>query len=236
MDAGIDLGQLPSHLAIIMDGNGRYATGKGFMRLWGHREGYKTLKKVLLSAAELGIGHLTVYGFSAENWRRPDQEVGGLMSLIEEAARHELRDLVANNVRARVIGRRHELPQTLQEAFRDLESATKDNTGIVFTLAINYGGRAEIVDAAKKLLTEGVDPSSLDEKAFHDRLYDPTVPDPDLMVRTAGEVRVSNFLIWQAAYAELYVTEVTWPEFGEGELIEAVRHYQKRIRKFGGLG
>lgn len=233
--AGISLDSLPVHVAIIMDGNGRYATSKGFMRLWGHREGYKTLKKILLLSAELGIGHLTVYGFSAENWRRPEQEVSGLMSLIEEAARRELRDLVSNNVRARVIGRRHELPASLQEAFDELESSTRDNTGIVFTLAINYGGRAEIVDAARRLLAAGADPNALDEETFHQNLYDPSVPDPDLMVRTAGELRVSNFMIWQAAYAELHVTDVTWPEFGEAELFEAVRHFQKRVRKFGGL-
>jgi len=235
LKAGISLDHLPAHVAIIMDGNGRFATSKGFMRLWGHREGYKTLKKVLLTAAELGIGHLTVYGFSAENWRRPEQEVGGLMALIEEASRHELRDLVANNVRARVIGRRHELPTSLQDAFAEMETATRDNTGIVFTLAINYGGRAEIVDAAKRLLQEGVDPATLTEHVLHQHLYDPSVPDPDLMVRTAGELRVSNFLIWQAAYAELHVTDVTWPEFGEPELFDAVKHYQKRVRKFGGL-
>ena len=235
VQAGVALENLPAHIAIIMDGNGRFATSKGFMRLWGHREGYKTLKKVLLTAAELGIGHLTVYGFSAENWRRPEQEVGGLMTLIEEASRHELRDLVANNVRARVIGRRHELPVSLQEAFAEMEDATQGNTGIVFTLAINYGGRAEIVDAAKRLISEGVDPASLTEEVFHQHLYDPTVPDPDLMVRTAGELRVSNFLVWQAAYAELHVTDVTWPEFGEAELFTAVKHYQKRVRKFGGL-
>lgn len=235
LEQGIDLDRIPAHVAIIMDGNGRFATKQGFMRLWGHRQGYKTLKNVLLDAAQLGVRFLTVYAFSAENWRRPQDEVGGLMTLIEEAARHELKGLKANNVRVRVIGRTHEVPNSLQDAIRDMEESTKDNTGITFTLAINYGGRAEIADALKALIQQGTKPEDVTEEQISAAMYAPGHPDPDLMIRTAGELRWSNFLIWQAAYAELYVTDTTWPEFGEPELLEAVKHYQQRTRKFGGL-
>lgn len=233
LKAGINLEALPQHLAIIMDGNGRFAQAQGLKRLWGHRQGYKTLKNVLLIAAELGIKYLTVYAFSAENWRRPQDEVGGLMSLIEEAARHELKGLKENNVRAQAIGRLHEVPKGLQQALTEMKADTENNTGIVFTLAINYGGRAEIVDAIKSLLKDN--PEDITEESLSRALYDPTLPEPDLLIRTAGELRWSNFLIWQAAYSELFVTETTWPEFGEKELLEAVSHYQNRIRKFGGL-
>jgi undecaprenyl diphosphate synthase len=230
--AGVDLARLPQHVAIIMDGNGRWATRKGLGRLLGHRQGYHTLRDVLLSADQLGIRYLTVYGFSAENWRRPEAEVGGLMKLIDEAARTELARLVEENVRVLVAGRRHELPEWLQDSLTDLEKRTKDNTGITFILAINYGGRAEIVDAARALVASG---EMITEEAISANMYCPTVPEPDLMIRTAGELRWSNFLIWQAAYAELFVTPVTWPDFGENELIEGVLQYQKRDRKFGGL-
>ena len=233
--AGVDLTKLPRHIAVIMDGNGRFAQSKGFMRLWGHHQGYQTLKKVLLDAANLGIDYMTVYGFSAENWRRPEEEVGGLMKLIEEASRRELDDHIKNNVKVRVIGRRHELPPSLQEAIQQMEEKTAANTGIGFTLAINYGGRAELVDAVKTLLNQGTKPENIDEEAIANALYAPEIPDPDLMIRTAGELRVSNFLMWQAAYAEMFVTPVTWPEFGPDELIEAVKQYQGRTRKFGGL-
>ena len=231
----IDLESIPQHVAIIMDGNGRFATKQGFMRLWGHRQGYQTLKNVLLDAAHLGVKYLTVYAFSAENWRRPEDEVGGLMTLIEEAARHELKGLKANNVRVRVIGRTHEVPDSLQDAIREMEESTKDNTGITFTLAINYGGRAEIADAVKSLIADGTSPDQITEEAISQAMYAPEIPDPDLMIRTAGELRWSNFLIWQAAYSELFVTQTTWPEFGEKELLEAVKQYQQRVRKFGGL-
>ena len=233
--AGVDLSSLPRHVAIIMDGNGRWANAKGMMRLVGHREGYVTLRDVLLNASQLGIDYLTVYAFSVENWRRPDDEVKGLMKLIEEAARHELKGLIKNNVKVRVAGRIHEVPPSLQEALNDLIEQTRDNTGITFTLAINYGGRAEIVDAVQSLIKEGVKPEEVDEDALSCRMYCEDIPDPDLMIRTAGEMRWSNFLLWQAAYAELYVTERTWPEFDDEQLIDAVLKFQGRTRKFGGL-
>ncbi len=232
---GIDLESLPQHVSIIMDGNGRWAQKKGWGRLKGHHQGYLTLKNVLLSADQLGIRYLTVYGFSAENWRRPESEVGGLMKLIDEAARNELMRLVEENVRVLIAGRRDELPEWLQKSLTELEEKTKDNTGITFILAINYGGRAEIVDAVRSLVASGVSPDDITEESMREKLYCPQVPDPDLMIRTAGEMRWSNFLIWQAAYAELFVTDVSWPEFGVPELLDSVRHYQQRTRKFGGL-
>lgn len=215
-----------------MDGNGRWAKSKGMMRLVGHRQGYKTLKEVLLIASKLGVGHLTVYAFSAENWRRPEDEVSGLMKLIEEAARHELKGLIERDVRVQVAGRIAEVPATLQEALNDLIEQTRDNKGITFTLAINYGGRAEIVDAVKSLIEKGED---LTEESISKNLYCPDSPEPDMIVRTAGEMRWSNFLIWQGAYAELCVTDVSWPDFGEPELLQCVLDFQNRDRKFGGL-
>ena len=232
---GIDLSSLPAHVAVIMDGNGRWAKKKSLPRLLGHREGYKALRGILLSASELGIQYLTVYAFSAENWRRPEDEVKGLMSLIEKAARDELRLMHQNNVRVNVSGRINELPEGLQRALRDGVETTKNNTGITFTLAVNYGGRAEIVDAVKRMAEEGVKPEAIDEEVISNHLYNPEHPDPDLMIRTAGEMRWSNFLLWQGAYCELYVTEKPWPEFTPADLLDAVKTYQKRTRKFGAV-
>lgn len=232
---GIDLEKLPFHVAVIMDGNGRWAQRRGLPRLLGHREGYKTLRGVLLDCSELGIKYLTVYAFSAENWRRPEDEVSGLMKLIERAARDELAVMHRNNVRVNVTGRMDGLPSGLRQALEDGMATTASNTGITFTLAINYGGRAEIVDAVKKVFADGLAAEDIDEDAISARLYNPSHPEPDLMIRTAGEMRWSNFLIWQSAYCELFVTEATWPEFGLKHLLEAVQTYQKRIRKFGGV-
>ncbi len=232
---GINLNALPSHVAIIMDGNGRWARRKGLGRLLGHREGYKTLRTVLLSASELGIKYLTVYAFSAENWRRPEDEVSGLMKLIEQAARDELRLMHRNNVRVRVAGRTDEVPKGLQDALANGIETTRDNTGITFTLAVNYGGRAEIVDAVKDILASGAEPEFVTEELVSQHLYNPDIPDPDLMIRTAGEMRWSNFLIWQSAYCELVVTDVTWPEFSEHQLLNAVAEFQRRTRKFGAV-
>lgn len=232
---GIDLERLPNHLAIIMDGNGRWARKKGLGRLLGHREGYKTLRGVLLAASELGVKYLTVYAFSAENWRRPQDEVAGLMKLIETAARDELRLMHRNNVRVKVAGRMHEVPEGLRNALLHGMETTKDNTGITFTLAVNYGGRAELVDAVKSIVASGILAEAITEETIHEHLYNPDQPDPDLMVRTAGEMRWSNFLIWQSAYCELVVTDVTWPEFSPQEMLKAIATYQRRTRKFGAV-
>lgn len=234
-NAGIDLKMLPAHIAIIMDGNGRWAKRKGLARLLGHREGYRVLREVLLNCSELGIRFLTVYAFSAENWRRPEEEVSGLFKLIERAARDELRLMHQNNVRVRVAGRIQEVPTGLRQALLDGVETTKDNTGITFTLAINYGGRAEIVDAIRSIARQGIPPEQITEELVSGFLYNPDHPDPDLMIRTAGEMRWSNFLIWQSAYTELVVTPKTWPEFDADTLIEAVQEYQRRTRKFGAV-
>lgn len=232
---GVSLDDLPQHIAIIMDGNGRWAKRKGLGRLLGHREGYRALRGVLLNAAELGIKYLTVYAFSAENWRRPADEVAGLMKLIETAARDELRAMHQNNVRVNVSGRLDEVPAGLRQALLNGIETTKSNTGITFTLAVNYGGRAEILDAFKELSVSGIPSSEWTEDLVSQHLYNPQQPEPDLMIRTAGEMRWSNFLIWQAAYAELVVTDVTWPEFGEKQMLDAVLEYQRRVRKFGAV-
>lgn len=232
---GINLKNVPTHVAIIMDGNGRWAQGRGLKRLLGHHEGYKTLKKVLLAANALGIKVLTAYGFSVENWRRPEDEIGGLMSLIGEAAKFELADLKRNNVRAMVSGRLSEIPLQTRQALQNMVDETATNTGIVFNLAINYGGRAEIIDAVKQLVKDGIQPEDITEEALSSRMYSPGLPDPDLMIRTAGEMRWSNFLIWESAYTELHVSQKTWPEFDEDELLLAVSAYQSRCRKFGAL-
>lgn len=233
---GIDLDRLPQHLAIIMDGNGRYAKKQGFQRLIGHQKGYKSLRGALLDSSDLGIKVLTVYAFSSENWARPDDEVRGLMSLIERSTREEVRTMMTNRVRMRIAGRTSDLPDSLQDAFRYAEETTKDNAGIQFVLAVNYGGRAEIVDAVRRLVREGATEAEITEQAIRDRLYLPDLPDPDLMLRTAGEMRWSNFLIYQAAYAELVVTPTEWPDFRQKDLFEAVLEFQRRTRKFGGLG
>lgn len=235
LSVGVDLSRLPSHLAVIMDGNGRWARKKGMQRLLGHREGYKTLRSVLLAASELGIRYLTVYAFSAENWRRPEDEVRGLMKLIETAARDELRLMHRNNVRVNVAGRIQEVPEGLRRALEHGMETTKENTGITFTLAINYGGRAEIVDAVKAIVAEGTAPEEITEETISQHLYNPHQPEPDLMIRTAGEMRWSNFLIWQSAYCELVVTDVTWPEFTPEEMFRAIATYQGRTRKFGAV-
>jgi undecaprenyl diphosphate synthase len=232
---GVDLATLPTHIAIIMDGNGRWATGKGLARLLGHREGYRALRGILLACSELGIRYLTVYAFSAENWRRPADEIDGLMKLIERAARDELAGMHRNNVRVNVSGRIEGLPSGLQDAFRTGIETTKNNTGTTFTLAVNYGGRAEIVDAVKGLISQGKSSDEITEELISANLYNPSHPDPDLMIRTAGEMRISNFLLWQAAYAEIVVTQKSWPEFDEDELIRAIKEFQGRTRKFGAV-
>lgn len=232
---GVDLANLPTHVAVIMDGNGRWAKTRGLQRLLGHRAGYKTLRGILLAASELGIQYLTVYAFSAENWRRPQDEIDGLMALIERAARDELRLMHQNGVRVNVAGRIDQVPAGLRNALADGIETTQNNKGITFTLAINYGGRAEIVDATRRIIEAGLSPEEVTEESFEQFLYNPTHPHPDVMIRTAGEVRWSNFLIWQSAYAELVVVEKPWPEFDETELLKAIATYQKRTRKFGAV-
>lgn len=218
-----------------MDGNGRWAQHKGLPRLNGHHEGYRTLRKIVLAAGELGIGYLTVYAFSVENWRRPADEVEGLFKLIAAAARDELRVMQENGVRARVAGRVQDVPKDLRDALLDGAEATKAGSSVTLTLAVNYGGRAEIVDAVQSIMAKGTRPEEVTEELISQHMYLPDTPEPDLMIRTAGEMRWSNFLMWEAAYSELWVTEVAWPDFTVDLLCEAIAEYQRRTRKFGGI-
>jgi undecaprenyl diphosphate synthase len=223
-----------------MDGNGRWARAKHLpSRLLGHREGYKTLKKLVRDAADLGIAHLTLYVFSQENWRRPKHEIDGLMALIEHATRAELPELHENNVRMRFIGRRADLSASLLAEIDRAESVTAANTGLSLNLALNYGGRAEIADAARAIAVDvksgKLDPAEVDEDAIARRLYAADLPDPDLLIRTAGELRISNFLLWEIAYAEIWVTPTLWPDFTTELLVQAIEDYQRRVRKFGAV-
>jgi undecaprenyl diphosphate synthase len=236
---GLDQSRIPRHIAIIMDGNGRWARRRGFPRVEGHRRGERIVKQIVEACGQLGVQHLTLYTFSAENWRRSAEEVSALMGLIEIVARKEILELHRKGVRVNVLGRLDELPQSLQdELYRDM-ALTRDNPGMTVNLAINYGGRAEIVDAARRL-AERVEmgllrPSEITEEALARELYAPNLPDPDLMIRTGGDMRLSNFLLWQAAYSELWVTPTLWPDFTSADLYQAVREYQSRERRFGGV-
>jgi len=231
----IDRSRLPVHIAIIMDGNGRWAVRRGMPRISGHAQGRHAVRRIVEACRELGVRFLTLYTFSVENWRRPREEVDALMSLIEVVAREETEELHRNNVRINVIGRAEGLPSSLlAELQRDM-ALTAGNTGMVLNLAINYGGRAEIVDAVRKLVSTGTAPEDIDENAVSAALYTAGQPDPDLLIRTAGEQRLSNFLLWQMAYSEIFVTDVLWPDFDKQHLYEAILDYQRRTRKFGGL-
>ncbi len=237
--AGLDPARLPVHVAIIMDGNGRWARARGKNRLIGHTEGYHTLKKIVYAADELGVRYLTVYGFSSENWRRPPEEVDGLMEIMLHAMRAEIEELIENKIRVRVLGRLQDLPPDLRAEFESAMRRTADFTRLTFNLAINYGGRAEVVDAvralAEKVNRGELTLDALDEDAIAAHLYAPDIPDPDLLIRTAGELRLSNFLLWETAYSEIYVTPTCWPDFDRDHLIAALADYQKRTRKFGGV-
>jgi undecaprenyl diphosphate synthase len=231
----VNFEQLPAHIAIIMDGNGRWAAQRHLPRVEGHRAGIDSVRDVVETSARLGIGVLTLYAFSVENWKRPRTEVNMLMMLLKRYIRLELGTLLKNNIRFRVIGRHEELAPDVQ---RELElgfAKTERNTGMLFNIALNYGGRAEIVDAARRAIASGIDPSQLDEAKFSDLLYTSGQPDPDLLIRTSGEMRVSNFLLWQIAYAEIWVTDTLWPDFRRRDLLTAVLDYQKRDRRYGGI-
>jgi undecaprenyl diphosphate synthase len=231
----VNFDRLPAHIAIIMDGNGRWAAQRHLPRVEGHRAGIDSVRAVVETSARLGIDVLTLYAFSLENWKRPLTEVNTLMALLKRYLRLELKTLLDNNIRFRVIGRIDELaPDVQQELDRGMRR-TAQNSGMLFNIALNYGGRAEIVDAARRAIRAGVSPDDLDERRFADFLYTAGQPDPDLLIRTSGEMRVSNFLLWQIAYAEIWVTETLWPDFRCRHLLEAVLAYQKRDRRYGGL-
>jgi undecaprenyl diphosphate synthase len=238
-DLGLDPGHIPAHVAIIMDGNGRWARQRDLDRLRGHWQGYAALRRTVYAAEEIGIRYLTVYGFSSENWRRPELEVSGLMHLMNEAMHAELEELINNDIRVRISGRVHELPENVRQTFLNAQQRTAHFSKLTFTLAINYGGRAEIVDAVRQIARRAasgeLNPETIDEATISGHLYWPDVPDPDLLIRTASEYRVSNFLMWESAYTELHVTSTLWPDFDMPDLVAAVRDYQGRTRKFGAV-
>lgn len=239
ISAELDMSRIPSHIAIIMDGNGRWAELRGMPRAVGHRAGVEALRGVVRCCDALGVKCLTVYAFSTENWKRPQSEIGILMSLLKEYVRKELAELDANNVLIRVLGDIQQLPPDVREAVRVACEKTKDNTGLTFNLAVNYGGRAELVQAIKSIVREAqngrLNPEKIDEKVVENYLYTGGCPEPELLIRTSGEMRISNFLLWQAAYSEFVVVNECWPDFNEKSLLEAVRVFQSRDRRFGGI-
>ncbi|MDR5684166.1 MAG: isoprenyl transferase [Armatimonadota bacterium] len=236
---GLDPRRIPAHVAIIMDGNGRWATSRGLPRIEGHRAGREAIREAVRAAREFGIRVLTLYAFSTENWRRPREEVEALCALYEQVLREETQELAREGVRIRIIGDREAFPPGLREAIRYAEEATAHNQDLDLVGALNYGGRAEVVRAARALVESGVRgmlrPEQVDEDAFVQCLQTYPLPDPDLLIRTGGEQRISNFLIWQCAYAEMYFTPVLWPQFTRQTLLDALRNYQARVRRFGGL-
>jgi undecaprenyl diphosphate synthase len=236
---GLDPARLPRHIAIIMDGNGRWARKRGLPRVAGHRVAMESVRAVVKTCRGLGIPYLTLFTFSSENWRRPRKEVSFLMRLLVTYLRREVRELHEEGVRISAIGRLDELPDLARRELDLAMAKTRKNSGLVLTLAMNYGGRNEIVDAVKSLardLKRGrLKPEGVDEKLFSRYLYPSSAPDPDLLIRTSGEFRVSNFLLWQSAYSELYFTPILWPDFRKPQLLAAIREYQKRERRFGDI-
>jgi len=230
---------LPRHIAIIMDGNGRWAEAKGLHRLEGHRMGVETVRRIVTACAEMNLGYLTLYAFSMENWKRPRAEVSGLMGFLKHYLLGELPLMQKNNVRLRAIGRIHDLPAPVQRTLSQVIAQTAANTGLTLILALNYGGRAEIVDAARAAIREssagGLNAEELSEERFAGYLYTAGIPDPDLVIRTSGELRISNFLLWQISYAEFWSTPVFWPDFNPDRLREAIAEFNQRKRRYGGL-
>jgi len=231
----VNFDQLPAHIAIIMDGNGRWAAQRHLPRVEGHRAGIDSVRDVVETSARVGIDVLTLYAFSVENWKRPRAEISTLMMLLKRYLRSELRTLLVNNIRFQVIGRPEELAPDVQRELEFGIAKTSGNTGMLFNIALNYGGRAEIVDAARRAIAARVGADELDEQRFGQFLYTAGQPDPDLLIRTSGEMRVSNFLLWQIAYSEIWVTETLWPDFRRRHLLEAIVAYQKRDRRYGGI-
>jgi len=231
---GIDSTRLPKHIAIIMDGNGRWAKQHGMPRSIGHREGAKSVRDIVETSSVVGIKYLTLYTFSEENWDRSKKEINSLMNLLTSLLRKETPELNKNNVRLSFIGRLHKFPERVRDEMEKAKSLTAANTGLNLTLALSYGGRSEIIDSIKKLLADpSISSQELNEGNFKEYLYDPKLPDPDLLIRTSGELRVSNFLLWQIAYTEIWVTPVLWPDFRTEHLLQGIAEYQKRERRFG---
>ncbi|HEY3740645.1 MAG TPA: isoprenyl transferase [Bryobacteraceae bacterium] len=233
----VDPGRLPAHIAVIMDGNGRWAKKRNMPRVAGHRAGVEPVRSCVETCARLGIRALTLYAFSVENWKRPRAEIETLWRLLRYYLKHELPNLMRNNIRFQTIGRIEALPHQIQRELQGTIDATARNTGLRVSLAINYGGRAEIVDAVAAMVEKARRGEAVEvtEESFNAHLYTAGLPEPDLLIRTSGEMRISNFLLWQIAYAELYVTNTLWPDFKRADLLRAVLDYQKRDRRFGGL-
>lgn len=231
----VNFERLPQHIAVIMDGNGRWAAQRHLPRVEGHRAGIESVREVVEGSARIGIKVLTLYAFSVENWKRPMSEVSTLMSLLKRYLRLELNTLLRNDIRFRVIGRDEDLAPDIRHELKMAEDKTAASRGMLFNIALNYGGRAEIVDAARRAIAAGLSGDDLDEQRFGEFLYTAGQPDPDLLIRTSGEMRVSNFLLWQIAYAEIWVTDTLWPDFRKRDLLEAILAYQKRDRRYGGI-
>lgn len=230
--------QLPEHVAIIMDGNGRWAERKGLNRIRGHRKGADTVRKIVTFSREAGIRWLTLYAFSEENWKRPSSEVQGLMTLLNRFLKKELKEMQKNGIQLRTIGRTSRLPKSTRQILFDTIEKTSFNSDMTLTLALSYGGRQEILDAVLKIVSQiqenRISANDITENLISDSLYTSGMPDPDLLIRTSGEYRISNFLLWQISYSEIYITPTLWPDFGENEYEKALRDYQKRDRRFGG--
>jgi len=233
----LDATKLPAHVAIIMDGNGRWAKKRLLNRINGHEKGSDTVRNVVRTCREIGISYLTLYAFSTENWQRPKTEVEALMTLLKNFLHSEQKEMVENDIRLRVIGQVDRLPKKVQEALNQTMSATKDNTAMTLILALSYGGRAEIIrmvqEVAKQIKDGDIDPNAITAELIADHLYTHNIPDPDLLIRTSGEMRISNFLLWQIAYTEIFVTPTLWPDFSRGELLEILKDYQSRERRYG---
>ena len=233
---GLDLDRVPTHVACVMDGNGRWAQRRGLPRTEGHAAGEKALFDTVEGALDIGVGWLTAWAFSTENWRRPPDEVRYLMGFNESLLVRRRDELHAKNVRVRFIGRRDwRVPRRVLRRMDETVALTRDNTGLTLTMAFNYGGRAEIVDAVRSLVASGTPPEKITEKRVRDHLYAPDMPEPDLVVRTSGEYRLSNFMLWELAYSELVFTDVLWPDFRREHLFDAIRQFQNRDRRFGGV-
>lgn len=233
-----NMSKLPQHLAIIMDGNGRWAKKKGLPRSMGHREGAKAVKRVIANCLDFNIPILTLFAFSTENWKRPKNEITYLLKLFERVLSKEKVYLIKNNIKINFIGRLNELPNPLNDKINELRESTKKNNKLILNIAVNYGGRAEIVDAINSIILKidkkNINIEDVNEDTVRDNLYTYNLPDPDLLIRTAGEMRISNFMIWQIAYSEFWVTPVLWPDFDKNNLVEAIINFQKRVRKYGG--
>ena len=231
--------KVPEHVAVIMDGNGRWARGRNQMRVQGHRAGVKSVDEVVRTAGEVGVKYLTLYAFSVENWARPKQEINTLMRLLEQFLRDKTDDLNKNNVRLQAIGRLTDLPERVQKQLHRTIAATRNNTGLNLILALSYSGRVEIIEAVQSIIREiklgHIDEAQIDENVFHHHLYTRYYPDPDLLIRTSGEMRLSNFLLWQLSYTEIYVTQTLWPDFGREEFLKALEDFAGRQRRFGGV-